>query len=153
MTISSAQSGSSSATMPFITYTKVKSGKNNRSATPSRSTTTIESILEQSRIENETDLPQKVEFRSYSPIPRSRLLEDDDPDQTYVERVMEIGNDMDLALGFMEDLQNHFKKGTDLKLFDNMTGLTEKVIDDHIECMEKASKDFFKANFETDAMI
>jgi hypothetical protein len=65
-------------------------------------------------MESEMDLPPKTEMRTYSPIPRSRLLADDDDDDMYVERMAEIANDMDNCHGFMDDLGAHVKNGEDL---------------------------------------
>ena len=48
-------------------------------------------------------------IRSYSPIPRSKLLADDDALEKYETRMLELGNDFDECLDFMKDL-NYFVK-------------------------------------------
>ena len=42
--------------------------------------------------------------RSYSPVFRARGLRDDDELEVYVERIQEIGLEMDLALEYMKDV-------------------------------------------------
>ena len=64
-------------------------------------------------------------IRSYSPIPRSRPLNDEDNAETYETRIMELGNDFDDCLDFMKDLCYFVKSGEDVALMNDLQGITE----------------------------
>ena len=105
--------------MPFITYTKVKSREEKRASTPpsNRSYSTVDALL-MSCINHVP--PEKGVIRSYSPVPRSKPLGDNDELEAYEARILELGNDMDDCLDFLKDLNYFVKESEDLKVFDGI---------------------------------
>ena len=79
--------------MPFITYTKVKSlQKSERSKTPQRHPSTINGMI--TAFDNYVP-EEKGVIRPYSPVPRAKLLDDEDTYEAYETRMLELGNDFD----------------------------------------------------------
>ena len=127
-TLTSHRTSSSQATMPFITYTKVQS-KPKRASTPDNLPVTIDGLFKQF---DDYVPEEKCVIRSYSPVPRSRPLNDDDDDEKYDTRMIELANDFDDCLDFMKDLCYFIKSGEDVQLMDNIKEITETAIDDHL---------------------
>ena len=92
-------------------------------------------------------------IRSYSPVPRSRPLNDDDNQEAYVTRMIELGNDFDDCLDFMKDLCYFVKDGEDVTLMNDIKGITSQAIDEHLEVMEEGGKQLFSLNYEMDKVI
>ena len=92
-------------------------------------------------------------MRCYSPVPRSRPLDESDTNEACFARMLELGNDLEECMEFVKDLCYHVKESEDLKAMDGMQKITEKAIDEHLAVMDEGGKQLFKINYELDEAI
>ena len=88
--------------------------------------------------------------RSYSPIFKSRGLADDDKDEVYAERVAEIALEMDMALDYMGEVGKFLEEKKDIQLLGDCEEITQNVVEEHIDIIQKLNEDFLAENLEAD---
>lgn len=66
--------------------------------------------------------------RSYSPEVETKMLCDEDPDERYMERIAEIGCQMDHCLAYAEDFHNYIVDAKDVNELTGMEQTTEKFL-------------------------
>ena len=91
--------------------------------------------------------------RSYSPIFRAKGLNDDDPDNLYIERIDEMALDMGNAMNYVTDLTKFVAEKEDMEILENCEDIVHDAIDKHIDFVEKMNQDLLLENEEADKAL
>lgn len=75
--------------------------------------------------------------RSYSPVYKPRGLKDDDSLSIYEERVAEMALEMDLAMDYLGDMGEYFKKRQEIEVLEECEEMAVDAIEDHIDLVEQ----------------
>lgn len=79
-----------------------------------------------SGIETKTD-------RSYSPQVPTKLLNEEDPDEFFVERIDEMGLEMGMAMNYMKEMGNFLTVKEDMKILENCEDMVHDAVDTHLD--------------------
>lgn len=63
-------------------------------------------------------------------------MDNDDPDETYVERIAEIALEMDQALDFMKDVGVFLKEKTDVEILKGCEKQAQDIMDAHFDLLD-----------------
>lgn len=98
---------------------------------------------------NMAGIQQSTE-RSYSPIFRTRGLQDGDGDEAYAERLAEMALELDQAFDYMKDVGEYLKEKEDIQILEGQEQQARTAIEEHMDLVDELNELMLMENDRAD---
>ena len=93
---------------------------------------------------------QQSTERSYSPIFRTRGLQDGDGDEAYAERLAEMALELDQAFDYMKDVGEYLKEKEDIQILEGQEQQARTAIEEHMDLVDELNELMLMENDRAD---